>query len=48
MFAEVFPIINPIVNRIGWRYPKLGAINYFFVEIASLHINTAENHWEKS
>ena len=48
MFYEVFPIVNPIVNGIGWRYPKLRAINYFFGEIGSLHIDTAENHLEKS
>ena len=48
MFSEVFPIVNPIVNGIGWRCPKLKAINYFVVEIGSSHIDTAENHWEKS
>ena len=47
MFSEVFAIVNPIVNKIGWRYPKLKAINYFVVERGSYHIDTAENHWEK-
>ena len=48
MFFGIFPIINPIVNGNGWRYPKWRAINYFFVEIVSLHIDTAEKYWEKS
>ena len=26
MFSKVFPIENPIVNGIGWRYLKLRAI----------------------
>ena len=30
MFSEVFPIVNPIVNRIGLHYPKLRAINICF------------------
>ena len=47
MFPEDFPIINPIVNRIDWRYPKSRVINNFFVEKGSLHIDTSENHWEK-
>ena len=44
MLSEVLPVVNSIVNGIGWRYPKLRAINYFVVEIASLHIDTAEKH----
>ena len=48
MFSEVLPIVNSIVNGIGWRYLKLRAISYFVVEIGSLHIDTAEKHWEKS
>ena len=48
MFSEVLPIVNPIVNGICWRYPKLRAINFFVVEKGSLHIDTAEKHWEKS
>ena len=48
MFSEAFPIVNPIVNGIGWRYPKSNTVNNFFLKIGSLHIDTAEKHWEKS
>ena len=48
MFSEVLPIVNPIVNGICWRYPKLGAIYSFVVVKGSLHIDTAEKLWEKS
>ena len=37
MFSEVLPIVNPIVNGICWRYPKLRAINSFVVEKGSLN-----------
>ena len=32
------------VNGNGWRYPKLGAINYFFEYMSSLYIETAAIH----
>ena len=41
-FAEVFPVVNPIVNKNGCRYPKLRAINIFFKHMRSLYIETAE------
>ena len=45
MFSEVFPIVNPMVNGIGSHYPKLRAINYFFLYMGSLYIETAEIYW---
>ena len=41
MFSEVFPIVNPIVNRIGWRYPKLRGINKCFVLFTRRHSRKA-------
>ena len=49
MLSDIFPIIIPLKTELAGAIPNEELYIFFVaVDIVSLHIDTAEKHWEKS